>query len=449
MLKEFSYWTRNNLIDSIDGDMFDVLVIGGGIVGAGIIKGLSELGIKAMLTDKGDFASGTSSGSSKLIHGGLRYLQQGRLGYSRTLLKERNYLIKNSSVVQKIWFNLLVDKYSWKKWEIRMGLFLYSMLGGEITIPKFYKNKGEYRNSIAGHFKFYDGQTDDSRLVLYNIIDAYNNGAYCFNYLSVIAITIKGQIAELTLKDELRGKIIKVSAKVVINAAGPWSERVIKMAGYELNGKFRLSKGIHIIYDRNALPITDGVILGSHLDNRQVLIIPWKNVLVIGTTDRFVDDPDDTSVKQEDINYLIENVARVFPDIKRAKMLASYSGIRPLFGEGSSPTKISRDFSLIENGPIISVLGGKISDYRRVSKQVIGMICARLSLKINLKDVPKVNFASAMSERTYEHMIRFECAIKPEDILRRREGTEIYAPQSLEVKRKEVLAAFKKLNLNT
>lgn len=444
---EFSYKTRAENISKLNNGKVKILVIGGGIAGAGVANILAQNGLNPVLIEANDFSSGTSSGSSKLIHGGLRYLAQGRIFLTRDLLKERNYLMKNTKIVSKLDFDIIIDDFSWSPLELRFGLFLYSILGGGFKIPRMVKNNGKYGNNVKGYFRYFDGLTDDSTLVIHNIISAHNNGAVCLNYAELKKLTDTVEGVRALVEDKTTGKEFAIDADLVINCAGPWVEKIMQLYGLERNPFFKLSKGIHIIVDKKTLPLESAIAFRSHLDKRQLFVIPKEKVVIIGTTDKFVLEPDDFSVPKEDVEYIIESVQRLFPNITRGDVITEYAGIRPLFGRGDDPGDVSRDFFIKEVRNMIIVFGGKITDYRSFSRRVAKVVAKRLGIKLTIKNMPRIDYERKLLENPYEYMIKYESAMNYKDLARRRDPVELYEPDLGKSKRKEIIDALKKAGL--
>ncbi len=443
MEKEFSAETRNNDLDSLGKTVFDAVIIGGGITGAGCANILSQIGLKTILLEKGDFASGTSSGSSKLIHGGLRYLDQGKLGLTRNLLKERNYLLGHTDLVTPVEFRILTGPGSWKPWKIRLGLILYKILGGKNRFPAFHKNLGIYGSGIDGYFTYMDAKANDAELVIYNIVSAHNSGSVCLNYASSESISsVNGQY-RIDVRDVITGKRHTVNGRTVINAAGPWAAEIMKMAGLSFSEKFRLSMGIHIIFRKDDLNTDSALAFRSPIDGRQIFIIPWEHVTVIGTTDTFVETPDNFSVPDNEVEYLLKSAEYVVGKLDRHKIIGTYSGIRPLYGEGETPGEISRDFSIVSRNGFISVLGGKITDYRRVSRSVAIETAKHLGLKVHVKGLPAINYRREEHGDIYRHILKYECPLYPEDVIRRRTGSELFDPDGRDEEMAEIQKLFK------
>lgn len=428
MSDEFSFKTREKGISEIGGSHCEVLVIGGGISGAGVANVLSESGFDTILVEKNDFASGTSSGSSKLIHGGLRYLAQGEIREVRELLKERNYLLGHTDFVKPLNFHIIVDQYSWKKYTIRFGLFLYNLLAGKLSIPRYRKNTGEYPPSVRGYFQYMDAYTDDSLLVIHNIVSAQRKGARCFNYLEAVQLDRSESGYTVTLKDAISGKEFTVTADLVVNAAGPWASRMLQKFGVGMEKPLQLSKGIHLVVPASKIPVNHAIAFRTHLDKRQMFIIPRGKVVHIGTTDTFVSDPDDFRVREEDVDYIVKSVQALYPGLERMDVVAAYAGIRPLFGSGDDPGKVSRDFEIVNDGRIVSLLGGKITNYRAASRKAAQRISALLGRSIDTAGLPTITYIRSESGKSVSDVIKHECPVKFEDIMRRRMGYRIYEP---------------------
>lgn len=444
MSDEFSFKTREKSLSEIEGGHCEVLVIGGGISGAGVANLLSDRGIDTVLAEKGDFASGTSSGSSKLIHGGLRYLAQGEIREVRDLLKERNYLIHHTDFVKPLNFHIIVDDYSWKKYTLRFGLFLYNLLSGKFNIPRFTGNKGEYPPSVKGYFQYMDAYTDDSLLVIHNIVSAQRNGARCFNYLEVVNLMQSGNSYTVSLKDTLTGKVTSMTADLVVNAAGPWASEMLNSFNIQLDRPLQLSKGIHLVVSSNRIPVKHAIAFRSHIDKRQMFIIPRDKVVHIGTTDTFVTDPNDFKISEEDIEYIIDSVRSLFPQLGRMDVISAFAGLRPLFGSGNDPGKVSRDFEIINTGKIVSLLGGKITNYRSASRKAGDRILGLLGKDMNTAGLPVISYRRSENGESIRDIIHHECPVTLEDIMRRRMAYRIYEPDQGKFLEAHVIEEMKK-----
>ncbi len=421
---KFDFERRLQWIRDLDNSQIDVVIIGGGITGAGIANILSENGIKCLLLEKNDFASGTSSGSTKLVHGGIRYLANFEIGEVRDLLRERNYLVKNTDIVKWMNFRILVDKYSWKKFTLRAGIFVYNILSGSPRIPRFIKNKGQYGKDIKGYFNYSDAWTDDTKLVIYNIASAVKHGAICLNYCEALNITESEDSISVKFRDRIMNTEHNVTGKHLINGAGPWSGLIENMERDITESRLKLSKGIHIVVPSQIINSKDSIVFRSHIDRRQMFAVPRGEVTIIGTTDRFVESPDDFKINSEDIKYIIESAVRLFPNLRESDITYAYAGIRPLYGESDEPGSISRGFVIKTSGRFINVFGGKLTNYRSVSRKV-GKIYEKISGKrIKIKGMPEISYRrpNLQGKDLYRYERDYECAIYPDDIIVRREA---------------------------
>ncbi len=424
---EFSSRTRASDLQGLEKREFDVLVIGGGINGAGVANTLAQIGVKTLLVEANDFASGTSSASSKLIHGGLRYLQQGRIREVRNLIRERDYLRQNTSMVKDIEFHILITPDSWKKWEIRLGLMIYGILGGRMRFPKFHRNSGEYPSSVKGYFSYTDAITDDSRLVISNICSAHNHGAVCLNYVRFVALEKISSGFSAKVTDSLTGKGYTVHVRLIINCTGPWAAEAMRLMGAGNVPIIKLSRGIHIVLPSGIFNLKNAIAFRSQIDGRQLFILPRGEVVHIGTTDNFVRSPEERDVSTDEINYLLESTSAVFGRIDKASIITAFSGIRPLVSDSKDPGKATREFSILQEDGIIHVLGGKLTDYRIASRNVARLVTKHLGLSASIKGFPVIDYARENDVDKVQYDMDHECAITVEDIVRRREGSAIYS----------------------
>lgn len=422
----FDLRKRCEWIDSFSGNepVFDVAIIGGGITGAGIANILASNGIKCVLLEKGDFGSGTSSGSSKLIHGGIRYLANLEVREVRDLLHERNYLLSHTEIVRPMNFRILVDQYSWKRGTLWLGIFVYNVLSGHVSFPRFVKNGGEMPVSVSGYFNYMDAFTDDTKMVIYNIVSAVRKGSVCLNYSTVKEIAREENLVRIRFTDEIRHKDSEVKARFVINAGGPWAGKISRMYDPEFSGSLKLSKGIHIVVSSEKIGIKDSIVLRSHIDGRQMFIIPRGEVTIIGTTDRFVRSPDDFMVDSEDVEYILESARRLFPGLSYSDITYSYAGIRPLYGESDDPGSISRGFVIKTEGNFINIYGGKLTNFRSVSRRVATIYGKTAGRRMNVRNLPVIDYRrpELSGKDLYRYERDYECAIFPDDIIVRREA---------------------------
>ena len=449
---EFSFRTRQRDIETIGESDFEFFVIGGGINGSGTASLLAQNGRKVLLVDRNDFASGTSSGSSKLIHGGLRYLANFEFREVKRLLSERNYLLTHTEIVKPLLFDVVVDEYSWKKISLRTGLTIYNLLSGRIKLPRYHRNSGTFPEHVKGYFTYEDSMTDDSLLVISNVVTAHSHGAICLNYVEPLEIWEENGKWHAILKDFISGRTLQISTKFIVNAAGPWVTRIpgIDKAGNLSN--LLLSKGIHIVVDSSLFHGKNAVVFRSPIDRRQMFIIPRGEVIHIGTTDTFTSSPDDWKITEEDIEYIISSARSIIPELGRKDIIESFAGIRPLFGSGSDPGKVTRKSSVIMNKNVVSILGGKITDYRLTAQSVARIInkCLPRNKRLTFKGLPTIDYRRNNSDAIIQAVFN-ECALNEEDILRRRIGARLYTKdggKSLESHVKEKVKGLLLANKN-
>lgn len=376
----------------------DILVIGGGINGAGIARDLAGRGAKVVLCEQGDLASGTSSASTKIIHGGLRYLEQYNFKLVREALREREVLLRSAPhLISPMDFVLPHNKKLRPYWMIRLGLFLYDHLGPRDILPG---SEGlDFQKHVTGlplkkgcrkGVMYSDCWTDDARLVITNAIDAREHGAEILTRTKCKTIRKKrgSHIWRAMLEDQITKKETFVDAKLVVNAGGPWVDQIVEgiskgMADHHI----RMVKGSHIIVPK--------LYEGSHAyilqntDKRIVFVIPYEGLFsLIGTTDiDYSGDPAKTEISDEEVEYLCRVVNAYFkPQVKPENVVWSYSGVRALVDDGAGKaSSVTRDYVLemkeYESLPILSVYGGKLTTYRKLSEQAADKIMERLGQK--------------------------------------------------------------------
>ena len=360
-------------------DIYDIFIIGGGINGAGIARDASGRGLKVYLAEKGKVGSATSAWSSKLIHGGLRYLENYEFKLVAESLREREVITRIAPKITKpLPFIIPHSKKLRSKLLIRLGLFLYDNLGGKTKIPKSSKinfNK-KYKNILQSKFvdgfQYYDVQVDDKKLVEMNIDDSKKMGATILEDTKVIDAKRNENFWEITLDNN---EVIK--SKILINAAGPWiNETVNNVLKINTNKSIRLVRGSHIITKK--LYDEDIAFTLQNDDNRIVFVIPYKEEFsLIGTTEVDVNTPDNPSISDDEKIYLINSINNHFvKQISQVDIIDTYSGIRPLIEDFKEASKVSRDYVFdlnIQNigSPLLNIYGGKLTTYRKLSEKVI------------------------------------------------------------------------------
>ncbi|HEY3358880.1 MAG TPA: glycerol-3-phosphate dehydrogenase/oxidase [Polyangia bacterium] len=384
-------------------ETFDLIVIGGGATGAGIARDAVLRKLKVALIERRDYGSGTSSRSSKLIHGGLRYLQQAQLKLVFEGTNERALLVHLAPhLVRPIPF--LFPTYKGRFPTLTMmdaGLWLYDALAKFRTIRhKRYNAKAVYalepglqREKLSGGIVYYDATTDDARLTLENILDARDLGACVLNYARAVGlVTENGRAAGLEVEDVLAGGRFTVKGKVVVNASGPWSDQVLGEIGASPGRpRLRPTKGTHILVDSRRLPATHAVVMAT-VDKRVTFTIPWEHRTVIGTTDTDYDgDYDQVVATRADAEYLLATANHYFPcaELTRADVLATWSGLRPLIAADATKTgDVSREHELfVDQGGVITISGGKLTTYRRMARECVDTTIRELQHRGFAEDV--------------------------------------------------------------
>lgn len=359
---------------------WDLVVIGGGITGAGILRESVRNGLKTLLVEQKDFAWGTSSRSSKLVHGGLRYLKEGRLMLTRESVKERERLLKEAQgLVEPLDFMLPIfsDKGP-GRWIMEAGLSIYDVIAGKWR-HKFYK-KEEFSKKVPivddknllGGFSFMDAQVDDARLVLRLINEAEESGGFAANYTRATKIIRdnNGKVTGLLLEDSESAEKIEIKTGAIINATGVWAETL--HSSPEKGKHIRPLRGSHLIFPSEIVPITSPVSFFNPDDNRPLFVIPWEGAVLAGTTD--IDHQDDLSdepfISKKEAEYIIRSMKSAFPqlEIRLSDCISSIAGVRPVISEGKlDPSKESREHVVWVDKGLVTVTGGKLTTFRALA----------------------------------------------------------------------------------
>ena len=372
----------------LDGASVDAVVIGGGMAGAGVARDLALRGASVALFEKGDFASGTSSKSSKLVHGGLRYLELMDFGLVRESLREKKTLERLAPhLVRPLPFLVPVYRGGTRGLVmVRIGLTLYNLLTPGKTTDRYRLMRpvealslepGIQPEDLRGvGYYFDDLLLFPERLCLENLLSAVRHGARAYNYCAVEEVA-RGEAGAqgVRVRDLLTGRVHAVGARVIVNCAGPWVDRLREMAGVadERPRILRTTKGIHCLLPR----MTERAVYLPTEDDRMIFVIPWRDFSLVGTTDTDFDgDPDRLWATRDEVTYLLAAVAKVFPDRRVAleNVAYTYAGVRPLsFEEGASESKVSRQHKVIAEGPdkrFLSVTGTKLTCFRSLAEEV-------------------------------------------------------------------------------
>ena len=384
---------------------YDLIIIGGGINGTGIARDAAGRGLKVLLCEKDDLASATSSASTKLIHGGLRYLEHYEFRLVREALTEREVLLDNAPhIIWPLRFVLPHRKDLRPAWMIRLGLFLYDHLGGRKKLPasegiSFAKHVSgaPLRDEMTKGFVYSDCWVDDARLVVLNAMDAKDMGAEILTRTECVGASRSNDGWNVTLRDQETGENRSVSGRMLINAAGPWCADLINpengVVKSDTRANIRLVKGSHIVVPK--MFDHDFCYIFQNGDGRIVFAIPYQDdFTLIGTTDvDFKGDPSTVKIDQDEIDYLCKLASGYFKKpITSDDVVWTYSGVRPLYaGEGAeaNASKVSRDYTLkLEadgyQAPALHVFGGKITTYRKLAEHALQII----SRELGAKDTP-------------------------------------------------------------
>ena len=363
---------------------FDLIVIGGGINGAGIAADAAGRGLSVGLYEAQDFASATSSASSKLIHGGLRYLEHYEFRLVSEALAEREVLLmKAPHVAQPMRFRLPHRPFLRPAWMIRCGLFLYDHLGKRTTLPASesidLSQSGLLKPEMKKGFEYSDCWVDDARLVLLNVLAAQENAAEIRNYCRVENARRVGDCWHVTIKNGITGETFTRKSKALVNAAGPWVKQFFDDGLEQASPRnIRLIKGSHIVVPR--IHDEPQAYILQNKDNRIVFMIPYLDRFsIIGTTDvEYKGDPRQVAIEQEEVDYLIDIVNQHFvKQLSNEDVVWSYSGVRPLCDdESDSPQAITRDYTLeleaeLDQAPLLSIFGGKLTTYRKLGEAAL------------------------------------------------------------------------------
>lgn len=395
MNTHFAVANRSAILSSMAEGELDLLVIGGGITGAGIALDASQRGIRVGLLEKNDFGSGTSSRSTKLIHGGLRYLKQGDVKLVQEVGRERAILYKNAPhLVEAAPMLLPIYKggtYGYLASSV--GLYIYDWLAGveRKERRKMLSREETLRHEpllktegLKGAGFYYEYRTDDARLTLDIMKTAWSQGASIVNYAQVTEFLYRdSQVVGVKVTDRSSGETYEVYAKKIVNAAGPWVDDVRKLDGSLQGKRLYLTKGVHLVVPKSRLPIRQSAYFDTP-DGRMVFVIPRGNSTYIGTTDTSykleIDQPRTT---KEDRDYLLRAVNAMFPQVKLepADVVSHWAGLRPLiYEEGKGPSELSRkDEIILSSSGMITIAGGKLTGFRKMAEKVVDLVADQLA----------------------------------------------------------------------
>lgn len=386
----FSSKERTQYLQMMDGELYDVVVIGGGITGAGVALDAVTRGLKVALVEMQDFAEGTSSRSTKLVHGGLRYLKQAQIKEVAELGRERAIVYENAPhVTTPLW--MLLPFYTdgtFQKTTTALGLTLYDYLAGvKRTERRTMLTKEEVltrvpnlkRDGLLGGGMYVEYRTDDARLTMEVLKAAAVRGVHAVNYAKAVAIDEKNvAFTAVTIEDRLYEQTYTLKTKRVINAAGPWVDDVRTLVEHVEGKHLVLTKGVHIVIDAQHFPLQQPVYF-DHNDGRMIFAIPRAGKVYVGTTDTFYDgDATKLVVEPQDRAYLLDAIQYMFPyaNVEEEHIESTWAGVRPLIHEeGKDPSEISRKDEIWRTGKsVITIAGGKLTGYRKMAQKVVDVL---------------------------------------------------------------------------
>jgi len=400
---------REQNLARLERERFDVLVIGGGVTGAGVALDAAARGYTVALVEKADFASGTSSKSTKLVHGGIRYLPEFDFGLVREALSERGILLRIAPfLVQPIGFVLPIYKGDRHPvglpfttpggiglgFILNLGLWFYDRLAGRRNMQRHRHLSREQvlelapglvADGLREGFIYYDGQTNDARLTIALLRTAAEYGAVIANYAEVTSFLVEnGKVQGAQVCDHLSGQKGTIQARHVVNATGIYSEEVETLLGESPQAHIEPSKGVHLVFSREDVKIGDDAIVLPETDDRRLLfLIPWQSRVLFGTTDSGSGDLSRPLATREDIAYLMNHLNRYLAvDLSERHIVSTYAGYRPLVrpGRGTkhSPARLSRTHAVLE-GPsgLVTIVGGKLTTYRKMAQDTVDVLCRR------------------------------------------------------------------------
>ena len=391
-------------------------MVGGGITGAGIALDASSRGLKVALVERSDFAAGTSSKSSKLVHGGLRYLEQKEFGLVREAVTERDLLRRLAPhLVESVPFALPVTGRQMRV-KFGVGLWAYDALASfrsnqihkrlsaeetEAMLPALPGGK------ITGGFLYYDCKTDDARLVMEVLIAAVRIGAVVANYAPVIGMSSSAEGCEATVQNSLTGDIFQVRAKRAVVAGGVWADRIENLLHPDAEDRLRPSKGIHLLFGRADIPISNAAALIPDAERERMLfVIPWLDSVLVGTTDtEYSGDIDAPAVEADDRKYVLDALNQVFDlDLGDASIAGAYAGLRPLVkGKEGATADLSRRHAVYDVAPsVFGITGGKLTTWRRMAEDAVDRLAEELDaprssntehIRLGTSDLAALNLA--------------------------------------------------------
>ena len=385
---------RETLVEQIqENSEWDVIVIGGGATGLGVALDATTRGYKTLLLEQVDFAKGTSSKSTKLLHGGVRYLAQGNIDLVKEALYERGLLLKNASHLVSIQSFIIPNYRWWDNFFYAFGLKVYDLLAGKLSFGKSIRiNKKDTisrlktikKQHLKGGVVYHDGQFDDARLAINIAQTCIEYGAVILNHFKVKQLlkNNNGIVNGVVANDSETNMSYNLKAKVIINATGIFTDEIIQMDNVEAKNTVRPSQGIHLVLDKSFLPGNDAIMIPKTNDGRVLFLVPWHNRVIVGTTDTLLNSYSlEPTALDEEVNFIISTANKYLnKKVCKEDVLSIYAGLRPLAAtkDKSEKTKeISRSHKIIvSNSELITITGGKWTTYRRMAEDTVNKAIA-------------------------------------------------------------------------
>jgi len=440
--------TRREQTDRLTAEHLDVLVVGGGIVGAGIARDAAMRGIRVGLVEQHDFAFGTSSRSSRLLHGGLRYLAQGRVGLVREASREKRVLHQIAPhLADPLPFVFPTYRHTpWPRWQLRIGVKLYDLLCGgrnlgpssSFDAPGLLEHlPGIDPENLTGAVRYFDALTNDARLVIDTLRSAARHDAILCNYSRLESVSAGPGGWACRLHDVTADRPFQVVARSVVNATGPWADMFSPS-----RVRLRRTKGVHLVIDRQRLPVPDAVVMAK--EKRILFAIPWGERVILGTTDTEHDgEIESVRTEPDDVQYILDVVNSAFPTVQltEADVISDWAGLRPLIASSKGgPSDISRKHQILMPEPgWLDVAGGKLTTYRLIAEQSVDRLLRHLGRKappcrtasepllapLEVEGVSGI-LPPQVAPEVVEHYCANEWTIHLDDLMLRRTGWHYY-----------------------
>lgn len=440
-------------LEMFDGKLLDVLVVGGGIVGAGVARDAAMRGLHTALVEQHDFASGTSSRSSRLLHGGMRYLAQGRIGLVWEASREKTILRRIAPhLSQPLEFIFPTRKANgWPRWKLGVGVRLYDLLcgigqgggSGSLSAAETLRRlPGLNAEQLTGAVRYHDALTNDARLVLDTINSARRHDAIACNYVKLVNARVEAGVWHCELQDTSTGDGFVVRTRSVVNATGPWSDRIPHS-----QTSLRLTKGVHLVIDGGRLPAGEAVVLAE--GSRILFVIPWGERVILGTTDTDYKGPlENPPCDAADVEYILAVVNDAFPgaNLKPLDVISTWSGLRPLVADKrGNPSDISRRHKIAMSEPgWWDITGGKLTTYRLMAEEAVDAIVKHFDVKARpcataetplIETVESVTCSGILPVQVSEAVVRYYCrhesAHRLDDVMIRRTSWRHYCHDQL------------------